>query len=486
MILLVYRDLPKESALNNVHFFISDHSFVNPNPTAPITIGANGIGVPTPQLLANYMTPTEIRDPRQVRLNLPQPYTTTLSVLTDGAPAVSAFVSDYATIPGAQLVELFNIIDQVCFNYTSVQTLEQVLLATPANYGIYVAGSLVVAGSETATSYVTGTASQITVPTRATLTVNLTVGTTTSPWQVTLWLDTALFNSAYPVSTIVAVIPPLSLTDLLNQSITTLNTNALVVARESSALNLVDMTAQAGTLEMITGGVSGYIAYSAKVIDQAGNYIFMPFNLVYKGHIPGLLDQHAAIRNLLLNSGVGTKLQWQSRIPELFIAATYYLLPLWSDKTTLPNVALYPDIVEVAALISTTKTIMYDMDPTFIDVNLACAVATYNKMMLAVVPDTENDQTRFSFLHEHPTYQDVATTDSGFQNLAVLTQQFSINLSNALAVASGQTTNNAYTILSLNIPGDPIQRNFVTYVVGDVQYWVLTVESFAAITGQSV
>jgi hypothetical protein len=476
--------------LQTIHFFVNDLSFINnTNPVSDL-LQADGIGIISQTLVANYVQPKKIRDPRSSRsTGMNAQLGNTLSVITDGASSVSTFVTDYSTLWSLNdQLGLFNMIDQLCFTYNpsnTTQLIDNTLTSNPSKFPNYVAGSLRFSTSHsTANVYLGSSPDSIIVPDTVEFTLNVTdlSNGVAKQYDVVLWMNGTLFDSEYPVSTITAVIPPLNFPDLLNKPITTLADNALAIAKESAQVNLSDLTAPIGpntTETPITEGVSGYVAYNAKFVDTAGNFIFMPFNILYKGHIPGTLAIRQAIRNILLTSGTGTQAQWQARIPELFINAVFYLIPMWDNTTTIPNSTIFPDIIPIfSSLINKTEIIFYDVSPTFVEPNIQATSSVYDGILLTAIPDQANATNRLSLLAEHPTYQALASTDPNFQYMAALTKQYAIQLANALPVAAGDVTNNSFAVVSINQPSDPIQRNFLTWTVGDVEYYLCTKETF--------
>jgi hypothetical protein len=459
-----------------IHLFVKDTAFINPSVFVKTLFSNSGSCVLTQAILAAYVAPTEVSDPRTARLTDLR-FGNTLSVITDGASSVSDFVSIYSTDWSLQNQEsLFNIIDQLCFNYSDrAQSAWNVFLSGNNAYSIYVPGSLSFGPTQSQSlAYINGAASALTIPDTITLTIGITINTTLTEYQIVLWTNTALFLENYPISTITAVTFPLTFTDLLNQSIVAAASNALTIAKEASNVIYVDLTTPdtGFTIQPIVEGASGYITYNAKFVDINQNFIFMPFNVLYKGATPGVLAIRLAIKTILLASGVGTQAQWQARIPELFVNAQYYLIPMWLNTVTLPDSVIYQDTMNIATMINYTQLIMFDISPIFVAANIVSTSAAYDSIMLAAVPDPSNPTNRLSLSTEIPQYQDLATTDSNFNLMPTLTKQYATFLNNALPVAAGISSTNTFIIITLN------NRTFVTFTVGDVEYYLIVKETF--------
>lgn len=463
--------------IETIHFFVKDKAFQNPATLVAPLQTSNGICSLTQQVLAAYLSPIELKDPRTARVTI-LPFGNSLSVATDGATSVSDFVENYTTVWAPYQNVLFALIDQLCMNFTSKSNAAawDTFLSSNSIYSIYQKGTLSFSATQTSTNvFLNGATTGITVPDFVSFCVAIPVNGTVTQFNIYFWMNSAVFVIDYPVSIITAITIPLTFTDLLNKSLTTNVDNALAVAAEASNTIYSDLTVPIPSSSEfpITEGVSGYYTYNAKVVDTNNNFIFMPFNVLYKGAQPGILQIRQNLKAILLNSGVGTQALWQARIPELFVNAQYYLIPIWDNTESLPDSTVYPDIQLGATMLKNTGLVMYDVTSLFISQNWAVLVAAWNAIMMAAIPDPNNASNRLNLITELPDYQYYATTDvAAFNLMPALTKSFSIGLNNALPIAAGIQTSNAFGTAHLN------NRTFITFTAGDVEYYIITKESY--------
>lgn len=454
-----------------IHTFLYDQSFLNTASVLDPILKTGGICVLSSQSLSYFVSPLEFPDERPVRAN-------NLNTTMPGRPRLIAdnteypsFFSDTVNLwTATERENLFAIIDQLCFAFNKNATSDQVELALSA-WPQYVPSTYVYSNTHTAALvYNNIVPPAITCPDYVTFSFIIANGT---EYQIRVWLNNALFYADYPLSTIRAVIPPLPLTDLYTLSITSSVANVFATAKAAATTNQQMLQ---GYIQ--SGQYSGYVAYNVTFVDGSGDSTQVQFNLLYNGCIPGAIAIRTAIREFLLNSGVGTEAGWRAIAPSLFVTELFYLLPMFDQTTNLINSIIYPNITPIQKTLSDAALVLFDIPSGFITSNLDIIATFYDNLTVLAVPDPGNDPLRLSLAAEHPTYQDVATTSLSFATMTSLTQQFSALLGAALSVAVGNaSTNNALS--PYTPPNDT--RNYITFSVGDVEYYVMTKTSYLAL-----
>lgn len=462
-----------------IHAFLYDPSFLD------ITSGLNpvrkngGMCVLSSQSLSYFVTPQEFTDPRTSRaLDLNLPFTTKSRLIIDQNEYAAVLTATQTVWTLTERQNLFAIIDQLCFAYNTSATTAEVELALVA-WPQYLTSSYVYSTTHTSADvYDTIVPTAIICPDYVTFTFVITDGT---QYQFRIWLNNTIFYTKYPLSTIAVVIPPIPLSELYTLSITTSTDNVFTTALVSSSTSQQDLQSYIQSAQY-----SGYVAKTVLVVDGFGNSAPVEFNILYNGCVPGDIAIRTAIRNLLISAvtgtslvpGVGTLAGWKALFPSLFVTEVFYLLPMWEATTSLISVIIYPNIVSIPTAISDAEVALYDMTTGFITANLDLISAFYNAMTVLAIPDSGNDPLRLSLLGEHPTYQNVATTNPLFATMTILTQQFAALLGSALSRASGNVVVNP--LLSLYTPPND-SRSYITFSVGDVIYYVMTKTSYLSL-----
>jgi hypothetical protein len=450
-----------------IHTFLYDPDFVNNASITGSVLKTGGMCVLSPQALSYFVTPQEFADERTIR-------STALNALLTGVPKLvvdesqfQSFLADINNVwSSVERQNFFAIVDQLLFAYNSNATQEQVEEAL-ATWPQYVASSFVYSNTvTTATAYI-ATPTNITIPDYVTFFFQIGNGT---QYEIRVWANNTVFMADYPISTIADVVPPLPLSQLYTLDLVAGVANVFTTALATAQLS---QTSLAPLIQ--SGEYTGFIGQDVTFVDGNGNTTQVQFNILYNGAVPGAIAIRAAIRNLLLNSGVGNEAGWQARAPSIFVTQLWYILPLWDNKTSQVASVVYPNIVGVALATTDATKVLYDISSGFINANIDVVTAFYNNMTLVAVPDTENASNRLSLANEHPTYQDVGSTNPAFNYMATTTQQFSALLNAALSVAAGNAnTNGALTMYTA--PGD--NRTYVSFSVADVEYYVITQSTY--------
>jgi len=458
-----------------IHAFFTDDLFKDRSSPYQSAISNGPVGALHPRVLSYFVQPIALRDERASRelgsvLDPIQVASPTRAELLVDAEFHQSELDAFHTWPEASRQVMFTILDRLLLRYNtneSVASVEQELLQYPD--AIYKQGTLVYSTTSTmGVVYQADGTSTVQVRVPDFVVFSVIVGSATYDFKV--WAAKATFLEKYPNSKIMAVVPPLPPTDLLEKSLIVADQNMFLTADKSSAVGLDaldDVIAQEDS--------SGYTSYEAKFVDPENNYVFVRFNLAYKGHVPGKLACRAAIKAYLLGSGVGTYAQWKARVPELFIEAQFFMIPMWNNKTVRPDQVIYPSTIPSKKIKAAAVAVLFDLDQDFVMDNLDVVSAAYETLTIAAVPNTLNAVNRLSFSDEHPTYQNYAPHEAGFAYMTQITQQFSRVFNSALVVAAGAAVDPA--LVPINLDG----RVFYTFTVNSVEYYVINAETFTNI-----
>lgn len=454
-----------------IHTFLYDPDFVNTNSIIDPVLKTGGMCVLSPRALSYFVNAQEFPDERTSRPNLNVPLTGVPKLVVDESEFQQFLIDVQDIWTATERQNFFSIIDQLLFAYNSNATTEQVELDL-VQWSQYVPNTFVYSTTHTTTTaYLSPSPQNITVPDYVTF--SFVIANNSTQYEIRVWANNAIFLTQYPLSTIALVVPPLPLTELYTTDIVSGINNIFTTALASATLS------QQTLQDYIQSGeYSGFTAQDVTFIDTDGNATIVQFNILYNGCTPGVIAIRTAIRELLLNSGVGNQAGWQARAPSLFVTQLWYLLPLWENKTTQVASVVYPNIVSATVADTDATTILYDLPSGFVTANLDVMTSFYNNLTLVAVPDTENASNRVSLAAEHPTYQDVAPTNPAFNYMASPTQQFASLLGAALSVATGNTNTNGQLTL-YTAPEDT--RTYVSFSVGEVEYYVITQSSYIAI-----
>lgn len=449
--------------------FLYDFDFVNNTSITSPVLEPGSIGVLSLYGISYFANPQEIIDPRTSRgTNLNATFNHPARVIIDET-IFPSFISDMSAVWDlADRQNLFALLDYLFFAYNSNNTPLEIEQYLGENIPQYIANSYVLSNSiSTATIYTSTPTVEISVPNYITFEYKTISG---SQYTLKIFADCNTFTSQYPYSTIAVVVPPLPIQELYTLDI--VNGNANIFSTSTTVSTLSQQTLQT---YIQSGKYSSYISQNIAIFDTNGNSTTVQFNLLYNGNTPSPLAVRTAILNLVVNSGVGTSAGWKARMPSLFVSELFRLIPLWEYITNQISSNIYRNIIPYTILTQDATTILFDIPSNFILVNSNVMMSYYDNIFLVAVPDTQNTSTRLNLINEHPTYQAVAPTNPAFNYQAQLTQEFSSLLASALSYAAGNPNNNAKLSL-FTATGDT--RTYVTFSVGDVEYYVITQASY--------
>lgn len=362
----------------------------------------------------------------------------------------------------------YDVLDYCIYNHSATRTAAD-MDSHLIQYNSYTAGSIVLGGATSGIVYnAIGATYSIDIPTYVsfTFTFDDPDSVTDSTYEIRVWASSEAFESGYALSHIEAVVPPLEYNTILEASITSLSYNQFAIG-SATLEHSVDIIA--GLIK--TTDSSGYVTYTAKVLDTAGNFIHIKFAVLYKGHMPDRAVIREAIRDAVMASNTGTESQWRDRIPELFLIGTMFIVPQWNNITTTATAILYRGSINVTSALNNSKVVLSQFGSTYIEDTAEHIDIAYNRMLGIVVPHAENDTT-ISMAQLHPTYIAFTPTSTEFQQMTTSTRAFAKSLNLAMAMASGDTLSDITAVESNNGTYLPIVDD------NRVEWLIMTKESF--------
>lgn len=464
--------------------FLVDTAFVDRTKSVSgmLSQDANQICSFTPHGTTYFNTPVKMVDPGVTADRKVAWTPTTKSMLLVDTAVFTEFSSIYNVLSADQDNALFRIIDLMAFNNDPSATdsdIDAALTADATFAGFYVPKSATRSTSFTATQVWLDNETQVnvSVPNFIRFDVQVTAGTQTTTSTLLIYLNCDTFTQNYSKSTIVTVVPSLPYDTILNASLTNSVGNVFATAAQAA-----DLSYQTLSPDIAVSTLSGTSVFPVPLVDGT-NTTNVQFSIYYKGKYPTVSQIRDAIRAAVLNSGVGTEDQWKARAPSLFIAARFYLFPLWDKTVTKPTVVLNQGIVQFRDIVSLNQNVLMSVG---MDINLpnqAIFESGYDGMVILSIPDDDFvpiDATLVGskyLLDYFPDFQSISSMDPNFPLLDPQTQMFIQSLNNVLARASGATSNDQTPITT--------EGSLTYYSIGvnDLEMCLVTKECYMALVG---
>lgn len=459
--------------MSTVHIFIHEPIFTDRTPVYAQQLRKDRVGSLSDVGLSYFKSIETIADQRPTRTPAPTfNYTERASFVIDGVHYAD-FIATLQQAPLDEKNALYSMVDHLFFRYAASDSDATLDVALTQMYPTYIPGTLDrSANTVTAIAYLPdGGQTLVTAPAYLTISVWMTVGNRQERQEIRFWLSDTSWREEFPLSHVLAVIPPLPIDVTLAGSLLDNGPN-----RFSQAADIVARMSAISAPIARDKDTSGELIYTAKVFNTAGDSALLPFSILYKGRIPDRLQARTAIREYLLNSGIGIEAQWRQRIPELFIDGLIYLVPMWDNITTRPDQSLYPSVISGSQALQTTRDALSFLSGEHIAQTFEVMVTAYNQMTLVGVSHPDND-TVLRVRAIHPTYQAVSTLDPAYQLMEIDTQTFAQRLAIALSVAARVQVVAGYDIIAVG------RLEFVPFTVGMVEYYVMSRESYLNSTG---
>jgi hypothetical protein len=285
----------------------------------------------------------------------------------------------------------------------------------------------------------------------------------TSEVYFKIWINSESFTEQYPLSTICEIVPPLSPNLLLDPG--------SMDGPLSAAIDSSTISAQKLSEKIKTDGYTDYYSYITKYIDVSGNMLFVPFNILYKGKVPLTLDIRQAIKSYLLSLNLATEEEWKVILPDLFVLARFFIIPLWDNVTTRPTRDMFPSVVTCKRINEVIEKLLPDVEEETRKEKVEVLDLAYSEILMAACPDHLN-QKQITIRDAHPTYQRYSPANIEYQYQEEMTKLFTNHLNRAVAVASGVAIDDIFTT---NTYGT---RTYITFVIDEIEYLVMTKLSY--------
>jgi len=352
---------------------------------------------------------------------------------------------------------LFNIIEFLTYGLTSLDTQVSInadLLSSPSFTG-YLASSIV-APSEFTVIYIPEL--NIHRLTLRKITFKYVAGGATL--DIDLWFDRDKFRTEYPHSTVLRIIPPFTLTALINPDLIIDPIEAMALSRAASAAEMapeIRLRDQTGMYTFFTRYVYNNISYT------------LAFDLIFRGRTPDDLECRNLLVDYLMSSGVGTLALWELRFPDLFVKSTFFIVPFYDNLSTIQNTDIYPSVLDMNEY--TTKfNLVTSAIPRKKANQFEIITVAWDRIFCGVCVDSINEI--FSLVDAHPTYRDFSATDVGFTEISAADRDWSTKLNQAIAKAAGES--NSISAGLVTVGG----REWINLVVDQKAYNIITKLSY--------
>jgi hypothetical protein len=454
--------LPMRRIFNMIYAYLNDEVFQNPE----ITIRNYSSydlrhGYLPAEQVDYFVEPIALEDNRVSRLfRYNTPMQGEMQLMFDATQAEDE-VNTLLDGTSEDRENLFNVLEYVLYRISiaSSTSINNDLVANPDTYSKYIPNSLQISDKfeEVHIFDVIDTS----FPIVDWVEFGLTIGI--SEVYIKVWVNNVAFTEQYPISTICEIVPPLSPNLLLDPR----NIDGPLSAAIDSSM----LSASKLSQKIKTDGYTDYYSYRTKYVDVAGNILHIPFNILYKGKVPLTLDIRQAIKDYLLSLNLATEDEWKIILPDLFVLARFFIVPLWDNITTRPTRNIFPSVVSCSRIYEVIDKLLLDVEEDTRHTKIEILDLAYSEILLAACPDHLN-QKQITIREAHPTYQRYSPNDVEYQYQETITKLFTTYLNRAVAVASGITTDDIFTT---NTYGT---RTYITFVVDEVEYLIMTKSSY--------
>ena len=248
-----------------------------------------------------------------------------------------------------------------------------------------------------------------------------------------IWLNADDFKANYPFSTVVDCLYPCSAQWIMNPELYANQTRAILLS--SNYKN-----------EMLKNAVterdhSGVMLISSRYIAEYSDELPMSFALMYKGAKPTTAAARAFLKEKLLaevdeDGNTWTSEQWRQRLPDLFIDGTYYLIPIYSQRTILPDTttAIERSCVNYQKIFSIAKTVLGGMglDDAGLMASMDILQAPGHSIYIVGIAADPTSQLPLRELHQ--TYSATDAISESFDGMTAGDQDFAEKIAEAMAI----------------------------------------------------
>lgn len=247
-----------------------------------------------------------------------------------------------------------------------------------------------------------------------------------------IFLDRESFLADYPLSTINRVILPCDKIYILDP---TKISGPVEMMIKSNGFTFGDLDKS-----IVAEDHSGLLTYFTKYLTKSPSATqLLPFGILYQGAKPSSLEIREAIRKELLKDGIANENVWETILPDLFVIAQFFIVPMWDNRSQRSYGFIYPSIINAEKYKDVIAKIFPNLDSSYIRTYQEMLTCGQSELFLTSIPDPLN-KAKFSLLAEHPSYQYHMSQDGAvFTNMDPYTQDFNRRLNRAMSIACGES-----------------------------------------------
>ena len=359
-------------------------------------------------------------------------------------------------------IKLFNIIEYAIYNSAFNDTVvNTALLADTGSYGGYVDGSLIRTATESTIDVTTELSTYVNQVVRNW--VQFTFNDGSSNLEFKIYFNEALFQSEYPYTSIMQVIPPCDPTSFISMS----SYANIYDALSKSADYVADQLNSSVAPNDHSGVVNYKTAYDGT--DVSVNYDFS-FSILYKGQLPSQTDAKEAIKAYLLDTNIATETIWKELFPELWSTGGFYIIPLWDQIHSLTLKDIYKNMTHTTTSINKVKSLLSAFPSVFIDTNNTIFGVSAMEALLVGVPSTDNEDDLLRLDLIHPSYQAIDADSSNWFDQTAVTREFNEALNIRIGLGLGSSGSE---------PTETKQgKLWWKFTINGIEYFILTPEGY--------
>ena len=365
---------------------------------------------------------------------------------------------------------LFNIIERVVLQQSYRDTDIEYQLVGNTEYAGYVQSSLMTSPSSTTATILNYNKDEIDdVPFKDWCGFDFSVSDRNGndiSFRLHIWINSTVFASSYPYTTITNVVPPYDVATLINP-VNLLQEANLAVLQTGSVFIFDKMDSEA-----VTRDQNGIYTYRTKYILDGNRSIQLPFALPYCGaRIPSGLECRKAIKNYLLSNPSMTDDILKALFPELYVTSRFFIIPLWNVYQSTTERDIYTSIVNYTRMKTCIRKIFPDMDSNYLDTYMEVILNAQNTTISISIPDELNEGL-WNIASLYPTYQNYSTSMPGYRFMTSDTQEFAGKLNRCMSVINGEAVSDEFT--ATNVEG----FTYYTFTTDTAEFLVMTKASY--------
>ena len=362
--------------------------------------------------------------------------------------------------------KFFNVIERAYLTQSSsMQQINEELAANPDTYGGYVEDSLFISGVQVNwdVTFVTDTETivrTIQIPANISFQFELEDGTIES---FKFYFTESGFLTNYSKSIIMGVVLPCEGRYIIDPSL-----NRTII---DTITNSADFIFDDVDVKLKADDYTGNFTYSTRYKIGPNTFTFMPFGIFYKGRIPSTLAIRDAIRDKLRTVNPDETI-WRELLPDLFVVAQFYMIPMFDNYTVRPERTLFPSIINHQHMQDIASRTFPDMTMDYIREHGEIILNGHSEIFTYTLPDPLNEEF-FSILAVHPTYTYHLQQSPGWIGMDTATRDFNVRFNQAVYIILGRApTTSSYVFTEFD------GKRWLTFVSGTIEYYLLTEASF--------